>query len=64
MPQNSTITQFKIKKLTHRVNEEYCGCHGNQAIALAHKRRHSFETNHAKYKLTWAEGSLVSLQDR
>ena len=32
------------------MNEEYCGCHGNQAIAIAHKRRHNFEkTNHAKY---------------
>ena len=49
MPQNSTISQLKLKTLTHWVNEEYCGCHGNQAIAIAHKRRHNFEKNHAKY---------------
>ena len=47
MPQNSTISQFKLKTLTRWVNEEYCGCHGNQAIAIAHKRRPNFEKNHA-----------------
>ena len=29
MSQNSTISQFKLKTLTHWMNEEYCGCHGN-----------------------------------
>ena len=43
MRQNSTISQFKLKTLTHLVNEEYCGCHGNQAIAIAQRRRHNFE---------------------
>ena len=43
MPQKSIISQFKLKTLTHWVNEEYCGCHGNQAIAIAHKRRHNFK---------------------
>ena len=49
MPQNSTISQSKLKTLTHWVNEEYCCCHRNQAIAIAHKRRHNFGKNHAKY---------------
>ena len=51
MPQTSTFSQFKLKTLTHcnRVKGEYCGCHGNQAIAIAHKSRHNFEKNHAKY---------------
>ena len=37
------ISNLTLKPLTHCVNEEYCGCHGNQAIAIAHKRRHNFE---------------------
>ena len=52
MPQNSTVSQFKLKTLTRWVNEEYCGCHGNQAVAIAHKRRHNFEKKyHAKCNL-------------
>ena len=51
MSQTSIISQFKLKTLIHCnwVNGEYCGCHGNQAIAIAHKRSHNFEKNHAKY---------------
>ena len=47
MPQNSTISQLKLKTLTHWMNEEYYGYHGNQAIAIAYKRRHNFEKYHA-----------------
>ena len=44
------ISNLTLKPLTHCVNEEYCGCHGNQAIAIAHKRKHNFEKSHTKYK--------------
>ena len=51
MSQTSIISHFELKTFTHCnwVNGEYCGRHGNQAIAIAHKRRHNFEKNHAKY---------------
>ena len=53
MAQTSTISQFKLKALPHCnwVNGEYCGCHGNQAIAIAKKRRHNFEKKKKKIML-------------